>query len=104
MTAAAKLTPRDDVNPFDEIDCIEADAEPTAADVARLEELTQHPDALVQMSAKQVLTSLRFRRPAEPTAAAGRSLPVGPTPTEHHRGNRARTHPGRLVSEAQTRP
>ena len=82
MTAATKLTPSDDADPFDEIDRIEAASDPDAADLARREELTRHPDALVKMTAKQVLTSLRFRRPAEPTAAVERSSPVLPTPVE----------------------
>ncbi len=47
---------------FDEVDAIEAKAEPTPDDLGRLDVLAHHPSSLVAMSARQVARAIRSRR------------------------------------------
>lgn len=61
MAAVGKSAPPVDVDPLDAIDCVEAMAEPVAADLARRGLLVGRPSALVRRSAKQTVMALRRR-------------------------------------------
>ncbi len=73
---------------FDEVDAIEAKAQPTPDDLARLDMLTRHPSSLVAMSARVTAGSIRDRGDAAQAAASPAQL-VGTAASEHSHSPKA---------------
>ncbi len=73
---------------FDEVDAIEAKAQPTLDDLARLDMLARHPSSLVAMSARVTAGSIRGRGDAAQAAASPEQL-VGTAASEHSHSPKA---------------